>query len=168
VRSRTRAEASAVGAVANTGRIDGPINVNPQFGAGSVLLDHAVKNVRSVNVAVELDRFTGRGWLVRQLDDALARLPDGGYIWLEAEAGVGKTAFSAWLVRERGYPYHFAVLGTAVSVGLLNLAGQLVRRYGLEGEFAPGGRLHPGRLRGSTQPRGPACNAARGTPRSDR
>ncbi|GAA1275877.1 hypothetical protein [Saccharothrix xinjiangensis] len=61
---------------------------------------------------------------------------------MEAEAGLGKTAFAAHLARERGWPSHFAryANGGAVRVGLQNLAGQLARLRDLSA-LVPGGVL---------------------------
>jgi hypothetical protein len=65
-----------------------------------------------------------------------------GYVFIEADAGLGKTAFAAWLVKTRGYLSHFSrhSAGTSVPGALGNLAVQLITRYGLEDQ-APGGLL---------------------------
>ena len=62
---------------------------------------------RSVFERLQLDRFVGRTWLVDKVD-AFLRDNDRGYFILEANAGLGKTAFLAYLVRERGYIQLFA------------------------------------------------------------
>lgn len=54
---------------------------------------------------VNLSHFVGREWLLAEVD-AFLRDHDRGYFILEAEAGLGKTAFLAWLVRQRGYIHH--------------------------------------------------------------
>ena len=80
---------------------------------------------------VQLDRFTGRGWLASQVDDFLT-CHDRGVFVLEAEAGLGKTAFLAHLARERGYIHHFVELARGldgVAPGLKSLAAQLVRAW---------------------------------------
>jgi hypothetical protein len=77
---------------------------------------------------VDLDNFVGREWLLKKVDSFLSN-NDRGYLILEAEAGLGKTTFLAWLVQQRGYINHFVSLapGTdGVAVGLKNLAAQLV------------------------------------------
>ena len=56
-----------------------------------------------------LDHFVGREWLVTELDTFLHK-HDRGYFIVEAEAGLGKTTFLAWLVRKRGYIHHFVDL----------------------------------------------------------
>jgi len=86
---------------------------------------------RSVFKRVDFDHFTGRDWLLQEVDAFLGN-NDCGYFVLEAEAGLGKTAFLAWLVRKRGYIHHFVELapGSAgVGAGLKNLAAQLILAY---------------------------------------
>ncbi|MEX5712361.1 hypothetical protein AB1484_29800 [Parafrankia sp. FMc6] len=93
---------------------------------------------------LELDRFIGREWLVELLDEAIAR-HDRGYVVLEADAGMGKSTFLAWLARERGYVHHFVRLmpdPSDISVALRNISAQLIRAWDLE-TFAVGGILPP-------------------------
>lgn len=64
---------------------------------------------------------------------------------VEAEAGMGKTAFLAWLSRERGYVHHFVRLMTDpddVAAAVRNLASQIIVAWDLE-RLAPGGVLPP-------------------------
>jgi hypothetical protein len=94
----------------------------------------------SVFERVNLDHFVGREWLLREVD-AFLRDHDRGYFILEAEAGLGKTTFLAWLVREHGYIHHFTELAPGldgVSRGLKNLAAQLVLAYHLSAWEAEG------------------------------
>ncbi len=90
---------------------------------------------------VWLDRFVGRTWLLDQVD-AFLRGNDRGYFILEAEAGLGKTAFLAHLVQSRGDIIHlFAeqVRGQeGVAHGLRSLAAQLIRAWGLQPYAADG------------------------------
>ncbi|MGW1513607.1 hypothetical protein [Streptomyces sp. NPDC002394] len=93
---------------------------------------------------LELDRFTGRGWLVAQLDAAMGR-HDRGYVLVEAEAGMGKTTFLAWLARQRGYVHHFVRLmqdPNDSGAALRNLSAQLIRAWDLD-TYAVGGVLPP-------------------------
>jgi predicted transcriptional regulator len=55
---------------------------------------------------LDLAHFAGRQWLLDVVDEFL-RSEDRGYFVLEADAGLGKTTFCAWLARSRGYPVHF-------------------------------------------------------------
>ncbi|QFZ18122.1 P-loop NTPase family protein [Saccharothrix syringae] len=123
------------GAVVQAGSI-GAVHV----GAPSVPVRAAVRDPAKVFHDVLSDGFTGRAWLEREVDAFLAG--PCGYLWVEAEAGLGKTAFAAHLVRERGWLSHFAryANGGAVRVGLQNLAGQLVRRFDLA-DLVPGDAL---------------------------
>jgi hypothetical protein len=89
---------------------------------------------------VNLDRFVGREWLLAEVDAFLCD-HDRGYFILEAEAGLGKTTFLAWLVRERGYIHHFTELAPGldgVGRGLKSLAAQLVLAYQLGAYEAEG------------------------------
>jgi len=83
---------------------------------------------------VRLEDFIGREWLTADLDRFLSEHKRG--VWLlEGKAGVGKTAFLAHLVRERGYLHFFAEQApgpAGVTRALQSLAAQLVSRYRLE------------------------------------
>src|SRR5271157_4826165 len=82
---------------------------------------------------VQPDRFTGRVWLASRVDDFLT-CHDCGVFVLEAEAGLGKTAFLAHLTQQRGYIHHFVELARGpegVAPGLKSLAAQLVRAWEL-------------------------------------
>ncbi|MDQ3281413.1 MAG: DUF4062 domain-containing protein, partial [Acidobacteriota bacterium] len=88
---------------------------------------------------LDLERFTGRQWLVHAIDDFLSR-NTSGYFVLEAEAGLGKTAFLAQLVRERHWLHHFVELARGhdgVQHGLKSLAVQLIVEWQLTFEGAP-------------------------------
>lgn len=79
-------------------------------------------------------RFTGREWLLAKIDQFLEE-NDRGYFVLEANAGLGKTAFLAWLVQERKYIHHFCELNPGVNGitdGLKSIAAQLAIKYGLD------------------------------------
>ena len=89
---------------------------------------------------VQLDRFVGRDWLLAEVD-AFLRDNDRGLFVLEAAAGLGKTTFLAYLVRERGYIHHFVELAPGpdgVPTGLRNLAAQIVRTWKLDPYLAEG------------------------------
>jgi hypothetical protein len=96
---------------------------------------------------LDLPHFAGRGWLLEIIDEFL-RSADRGYFVLAADAGLGKTAFCAWLAQTRGYPQHFARLpgGGDTAAALKNLAAQLISMYRLY-EAAPGGVLPPATTR---------------------
>src|SRR5687767_2656454 len=54
-------------------------------------------------IAADLDRFWEREWLDDTFDQFLKE-HDSGFFLIEADAGVGKTTYAAWLSRCRGYP----------------------------------------------------------------
>ena len=98
---------------------------------------------------VKLDRFTGRKWIEERVN-AFLRENDHGVFVLEAEAGLGKTAFLAHLARERDYIHHFVELARGldgVAPGLKSLAAQLVRAWVLNSNTAeavlPGSAARP-------------------------
>jgi hypothetical protein len=81
-----------------------------------------------------LQNYTGRDWLVAEIDSFL-RDNDRGYFIIEGEPGVGKTAFLAQLVKQRGYINHFAREGFDTGnarIGFRNLIAQLYRAWRLE------------------------------------
>ncbi len=98
---------------------------------------------------VALDRFAGRGWLADEVD-AFLRGCDHGYFILEADAGVGKTTFLAWLVKQRGYIHFFAEQAPGqdgIDVGLRSLAAKVIRAWDLrpyaDDGVIPGSAVRP-------------------------
>ncbi|MGW0588449.1 hypothetical protein [Streptosporangium sp. NPDC002607] len=92
----------------------------------------------------ELDTFTGREWLVAAIDRHIGG-HDRGYLIVEADAGMGKSTFLAWLARTRGYAHHFVRLmpdPQDVAVAVRNLSSQLITAWDLE-TLAVGGVLPP-------------------------
>jgi hypothetical protein len=78
---------------------------------------------------------------LRDKVDAFLATRDRGIFVLEADAGLGKTAFLAHLARERGYIHHFVELAPGpdgVAAGLRNLAVQLIRDWELNPYAADG------------------------------
>jgi hypothetical protein len=109
---------------------------------------------RPVFERLALDRFTGRLWLTSEVDAFLAE-NDRGYFLLEADAGLGKTAFLAHLVQERGWVHHFVELTPGqdgVGPGLRNLAAQIALAWRLEPytsqRFLPAASARPDFLQG--------------------
>ena len=95
---------------------------------------------------VDVDGFVGRDWLEAELDGFLTD-QDRGYFIVEAEAGLGKTAFLAHLVRTRGWIHHFAETApgeAGVIPSRLSLAAQLIRAYELGGADGAGATLAEG------------------------
>jgi hypothetical protein len=118
------------------------VNLGTQvLGISAVPLATAAKDPGPIFTAANVVAFTGRGWLANEIEQFMDANPCG-YVFVEAEAGLGKTAFAAWLVKTRGYLSHFSRYsdGRATRTALQNLSAQLVIRFGLD-EFAPGGML---------------------------
>ncbi|XVS61719.1 BTAD domain-containing putative transcriptional regulator [Actinosynnema sp. CA-299493] len=114
-----------------------PTSLPGPAGPAAVSVENAVREHRQVTDRVLSEGFTGRTWVLAEIDERLAEM-SGGYVWVEGDAGVGKTALAAFLVLERGWVGHFAGVsrGATVRVGLQNLVGQLVRRWTLA-DIAP-------------------------------
>ncbi len=98
---------------------------------------------------IKVAHFTGRDWLTEALDSFLAA-HDRGYFILEAEAGLGKTAYMAHLVKQRQYLHLFMEQSRGldnISNGLRSLAAQLIRAWDLQAWFAedilPGMTIRP-------------------------
>jgi hypothetical protein len=142
---RSEVIASGPASVSVGGNVGGPVTttyVENQFVDISLIpLARAAKDPRPVFRAADVIAFTGREWLADEVDRFIAGHPCG-YVFIEAEAGLGKTAFAAWLVMTRGYPSHFSRYsgGSSVEGALTNLSAQLITQFGLEDQ-APGGML---------------------------
>lgn len=83
---------------------------------------------------LRLDRFTGRDWLIAEVDSFLHDHDRGCFV-LEAEAGLGKSAFLAHLVQERGWIHHFVERAPGqdgLGPGLRSLAAQIALAWRIE------------------------------------
>lgn len=142
---RRSASSPGAGSVSIGGDAQGPVSathVDTQvLGVSSVPIAVAAKDPRAMFAAARVEEFTGRRWLMADLDEFMAASPCG-YVLVEANAGVGKTALAAWLVKTRKYISHFSRYsgGRRTRTALQNLSAQLVRETGLT-EQAPGGML---------------------------
>jgi hypothetical protein len=118
------------------GQIFGDVDTGDKyFGGNYTRLHDAYLDVQMQEIFRKAEHFTGREWLVEEVD-AFMRDHDRGYFVLEAEAGLGKSTFLAWLARERRYVRHFCELTPGqegVELALKNLAAQLILAY----EIAP-------------------------------
>ncbi|KOX19729.1 hypothetical protein ADK67_32895 [Saccharothrix sp. NRRL B-16348] len=83
------------------------------------------KDPQPVFTRVLADGFTGREWLVARIEEFIATRTSG-FVWIEAEAGMGKTTLAAHLVREKKWLSHFAhyTRGEVSAIALGNLASQ--------------------------------------------
>ncbi len=89
---------------------------------------------------VAIDRFARREWLAREVDEFF-KASDRGYFILEAEAGLGKTAFMAWLVKQRSYIHLFVEQSPGAEGmvhGVRSLAAQVIRTWDLRGRVEDG------------------------------
>ncbi|CAJ64963.1 MULTISPECIES: NACHT and WD repeat domain-containing protein [Frankia] len=92
--------------------------------------------------------FRGREKLIGKIDAFLALCVQrrrGGFLLVEAEAGMGKSALAAYLAFTRAWPAHFTRLaeGRDSATARRNLAAQLIARWKLT-DAAPGGVLPEG------------------------
>lgn len=85
--------------------------------------------------------FVGRKAVFQQIDSLLAASEHpSGYIYVQGEPGIGKTAISAKLVLERGYLHHFNIAPAGITLGeqfLQNMCAQLIVRYQLPYDSLP-------------------------------
>ena len=90
---------------------------------------------------LDLARFTGRDWLIAEIDAFIANRPRG-YVIIQAEAGVGKSTLAAHLAGTRPWPCHFTRLpgGRSPEAARKSLAAQLIAAWDLP-ERAPEGLL---------------------------
>lgn len=136
------------GAVFVGGNVGGSVTVNVSTG-GSDLLHQAIFDRSGLADSLDLARFTGREWLIERIDEYIARHPRGGYVVVQAEAGVGKSALAAKLVWTRPCAYHFTRLegGRSPVEARRSLAAQLILAWELTDELAPGAVFPPGASR---------------------
>lgn len=116
-------------------------NVTQQVFVGDYeLLKDAFIHPSSVFERTDVDSFVGRKWLEKQLDEFLEN-NDRGTFEIEGEAGIGKTAYLAHLVRRRGYIHHFVELAPGsegISIALRNLSAQLITAWELDPHLSAG------------------------------
>jgi AAA ATPase domain len=121
--------------------INGPVTVNVIGGSPDPIRD-AIFDPSGLEKALDLAHFTGREWLIRRIDDYIAAADhDHGYIMVQAEAGVGKSALAAHLVWTRLCAHHFTRLtgGQSPVAARRNLAAQLIVGWDLTGELTEHG-----------------------------
>ena len=98
------------------------------------------RNIRSREFRTLIDErtrsFVGRDFVFEAIDQAIAdpEFPSG-YIIIQGEPGIGKTALIGQLVKQRDYVHHFNIGPAGIrSAGdfLANVCAQLIVRYGLD------------------------------------
>jgi hypothetical protein len=90
-----------------------------------------------------LGYFTGREWLIERIEgfiEGCVRRRVGGYVLVEAEAGMGKSALATYLAFTRAWPTHVTRLpgGSSPEVARANLAAQVIARWELSDAVAEG------------------------------
>ena len=114
---------------------------------------------------LDLARFTGREWLIGQIDTFIEDRPRG-YVIIQAEAGVGKSTLAAHLAGTRPWPCHFTRLpgGRSPEAARKNLAAQLIAQWDLErvdaGGSPAGRRVAAGLVQPAAGCRGPQARPA--------
>lgn len=86
-------------------------------------------------------RFVGRGFVFSAIDESLVD-PDfaSGYVVIQGEPGIGKTALLAELVKTRGWIHHFNVASLGIRsprAFLSDVCAQLIVRYRLDHAVLP-------------------------------
>jgi hypothetical protein len=83
--------------------------------------------------------FVGRDFVMTAVDERLLHLPSG-YLFVDGEPGIGKSAVMAELVRTRDYVHHFNVATDGIRSAdqfLRNVCAQLIVRYKLPYDELP-------------------------------
>ena len=112
------------------------------FSGGSERLRDVSFDPAPLGRELDLARFTGREWLISQIDAFITGRPRG-YVIIQAEAGVGKSTLAAHLAGTRPWPCHFTRLpgGRSPEAARKSLAAQLIAAWDLLQEWAPEGVL---------------------------
>ncbi|XVQ15125.1 hypothetical protein ACQP1W_22120 [Spirillospora sp. CA-255316] len=150
---RPRVHASGAGSIAAAGNVEHAFaHVGDTYGIEAVPLVRALLDYGPVVDDAGIEQFTGREWLIEAIEERLtgglgtgAPAGAGRWVLVEARAGLGKTTLAAHLSRTWNCACHFFTprLGGAREwrVALQSLAAQLITRWDLQEEFAPGGML---------------------------
>lgn len=141
-------EARGDGAIAAGGNVENVrVHVGDVYAMDALPLKVAALDYSAALADADLDRFVGREWLTSQIEELAAPAGNspspGRYVLVRARAGMGKTALAAWLTRQWDCAHHFTRTtgGRDTRTALQSLAAQLVVRYRMQDEFAPGGML---------------------------
>ncbi len=125
-----------VGKVEDGGKVTGvELNVYSYFKASPDKLRRSFDALMTDKIR----GFVGRRFVFDALDEFL-RTHDSGYFILRGVPGIGKSAFMAKLVNERGYIHHFNIASQnirSIRAFLENVTTQLIARYDLLHEELP-------------------------------
>jgi len=85
--------------------------------------------------------FVGRDFIFRAIEDLLQdKTFPSGYIVISGEPGIGKSALTAQMVKQKGYVHHFNIRLQNINTArdfLGNVCAQLIVRYGLRYRALP-------------------------------
>jgi hypothetical protein len=113
------------------------LNIYPHFQAAPERLRRSFDAL----MADKIQGFVGRQFVFDALDEFL-NTHKSGYFVIRGVPGIGKTAFMAKLVNERGYIHHFNIASQNIRstrTFLENACAQFIARYRLEHEELPFG-----------------------------
>lgn len=101
-------------------------------------LHDAVFDPEYLRDALGVNHFAGRAWIIDQIDQYIATHAQG-YVVVQAEAGMGKTALATYLAFTRNCTFHFTRLEGARSPeqARRSIAAQLIGQWQLH-HLAPG------------------------------
>jgi WD40 repeat protein len=122
--------------------IKGPVTHYSYYGWGSSEgLTSVMWDLANYFGYLDLARFTGRRELIARIGEFIDTKPRG-WVVIQGEAGVGKSALAAYLVSKHDWFHHFTWFSDAKSPesARKNLAAQLISVFGLD-DRAPGGDL---------------------------
>ncbi len=94
--------------------------------------------------AIEALPFTGRQWLLTEIDAFIAQT-DRGYFVIQADAGTGKSAFAVWCAGQRNWPIHdsgFSADARRIGPAVRNVITQLIKAAERDGDAGRAARLH--------------------------
>lgn len=96
----------------------------------------------------KIKNFVGREVLFKEIDKFLEdEGNDSGYLIIRGEPGIGKTAFIAKLVKDRGFIHHFNIISQnirTISHFISNISSQLISLYNLDSLYVPLDYLYDG------------------------
>jgi hypothetical protein len=123
---------------------DGNIQVNNSYylqGNFEVLSNAVQSHPETYYDFLDLTRFAGRTELMAQVNEFIVKHRHG-WVVIQGEAGVGKSALAAQLVSSNGWFYHYTWFTGAKNPENVrkNLAAQLISVFRLD-QYVPGGNL---------------------------
>lgn len=134
--------AALVQEVAKAAAPVGQLNVHPHFSATPANLRRSFDAL----MKDKLQGFIGRQFVFDAIDEFLGT-HESGYFILRGAPGIGKSAFMAKLVNDRGYIHHFNLASQNIRstrVFLENVIAQLIVRYELPYQDIPPRALDDG------------------------